>query len=136
MAWTINLKEINPAQLDLIAPGTYTFELNSGAKYNDRDAILASATIVSDGEFRGKRVLFSYPNPESLNSEGKPQVWSGVALKRLEVAIGEEVGEGEDPVEYLNRIAGAKFSAGVTVREDSTGTKRSNIQLLNVKPAA
>lgn len=137
MSWTnINLKEINPAQLDLVAAGTYTFSLNTGAKYNDNGAILASATIESDGEFRGKRMLFSYPDPESISSSGKVQQWSSVAFKRLEVALGQDVEEGEDPVAYLNRVAGSKFSAGVVVKDDNTGTKRSNIQLLNVKPAA
>jgi len=137
MSWNnINLKEVNPAQLDLVAPGTYVFTLNNGAKYNERGAILASATIESDGDFKGKRVLFSYPDPESTSAEGKIQTWSSVALKRLEVATGQECVEGEDKVEFLNRIAGSKFSAGIAVKEDHTGTKRSNIQLLNVKPAA
>lgn len=137
MSWTnINLKEVNPNLLDLVAPGTYTFSLNSGAKYNDRGAILASATIESDGDFRGKRMLFSYPDPESVSQDGKVQSWSAVAFKRLEIAVGTDINEGEDHVEYLNRVAGSKFSAGVTVKEDATGQKRSNIQLLNVKPAA
>ena len=135
MSWNINLKEINPAQLDVVAPGSYIFSLNAGAKYNDRDAILASANIESDGEFRGKRMLFSYPNPESVSSEGKVQTWSSVALKRMEVALGIDCEDGEDPVTYLNRVAGSKFAANVTVKEVD-GTKRSNIQLLNVKPAA
>lgn len=136
MSWTINIRDINPAQLDLVAPGTYVFALNPGAKYNDRNAVLASANIESDGEFRGKKMLFSYPNPESTSQDGKVQTWSGVAFKRLEIALGQDMEEGEDPVDYLNRVAGSKFAAGVTVKEDNTGTKRSNIQLLNVKPAA
>lgn len=137
MSWTnVNIKEINPAQLDLVAPGDYVFVLNAGAKYNERGAILASATIESDGEFRGKKMLFSYPDPESVSSEGKVQTWSSVAFKRLEVALGQDVDEGEDPVAYLNRVAGGKFAAKVTAKEDNTGTKRSNIQLLNVRPAA
>jgi hypothetical protein len=137
MSWTnIRLSEVNANQLDLVAPGKYVFSINTGAKYNDRGALLASATIESDGEFRGKRMLFSYPDPESTNSEGKVQTWSAVAFKRLEIALGQEVVDGEDPAEYLNRVAGSKFSAGVTVKEDATGTKRSNIQLLNVTPAA
>lgn len=137
MAWAnINLREVNPAQLDLVAPGTYVFAINTGAKYNERGAILASATIESDGDFKGKRMLFSYPDPESVSHDGKVQTWASVALKRLEVATGSDIVEGEDPVAFLNRIAGSKFSATVKESVDSTGTKRSNIQLLNVKPAA
>ena len=136
MSWSsINLREVNPAQLDLVAPGTYVFAINAGAKYNERGAVLASATIESDGDFKGKRMLFSYPDPESVSSEGKVQGWSSVAFKRLSIAVGQDIEEGEDPVAYLNRIAGSKFAAGVTVKETDTG-KRSNIQLLNVKPAA
>lgn len=137
MSWaSINLKEVNPNQLELVADGVYTFELNSGAKYNEAGAILASASIVSEGDFRGKRMLFSYPDPESLDSTGKPQTWSAVALKRLEVATGHDVEEGEDKVSFLNRIAGSKFIATVKTKEDKNGTKRSNIQTLNVKAAA
>jgi hypothetical protein len=137
MSWsTINFKEVNPATVDVIPEGTYTFRLNNGAKYADSQAILASATIESDGEFRGKRVLFSYPDPESLDKNGKVQDWSKVAFKRLEVALGQDVEDGEDPVAYLNRVAGGVFMAGVKVREDNSGTKRSNLQILNVKPAA
>lgn len=136
MSWNINIRDINPAQLDLVAEGVYTFALNPGAKYNERNAILASANIETDGDFKGKKMLFSYPNPESTSQDGKVQAWSGVALKRLEIALGVDMEEGEDPVDYLNRAAGAKFMAKVTVKEDSLGTKRSNIQLLNVKPAA
>jgi hypothetical protein len=137
LSWTsINLKEVNPAQLDVVAAGTYKFRLNPGAKYNERGSILASATIESDGEFTGKRVLFSYPDPESVSQDGKVQTWSSVALKRLEVATGQEFEDGEDPVAFLNRIAGSVFSTKITTKEDATGTTRSNLQLLNVRPAA
>jgi len=130
MSWqNINLKEINPAELNLVADGVYKFQLNSGAAYNDRGGINASATIQSDGEFTGKRVLFSYPDPGEFT-------WSAPALKRLAVVTGNDVEEGEDPVALLNRISGAVFSAKIVNKEDKTGTKRSNLQPMSVKPAA
>lgn len=137
MSWTnINFKEVNPATVDVIAEGIYKLQLNAGAKYNDSQSILASATIAQDGEFTGKRLLFSYPDPESTSRDGKVQDWSKIAFKRLEVAMGVDMEEGEDPVTYLNRAAGNYFSGKVVVKADANGTPRSNLQLLNVKPAA
>lgn len=132
MSWqTINLREINPAELNLVADGVYTFNLNSGAKYSENGdgAILVSATITSDGEFKGKRVLYRYPDPVEF-------AWSAPALKRLAVVTGNDVEEGEDPVAFLNRIAGSPFAAKIVNKEDKTGTKRSNLQPMSVKPAA
>jgi hypothetical protein len=130
MGWQqLNLKEINASDLNLVADGTYTFSLNSGAKYNDFGGIYASATITSDGEFKGKRVSFSYPNPEEYP-------WAGPALKRLAVVTGQEVEDNEDPVAFLNRIAGNPFSAKIVNKDDKTGVKRSNLQTMSVKVAA
>lgn len=130
MGWQqINLKEINASDLNLVADGTYTFQLNAGAKYNDFGGIYASATIQSDGEFKGKRVSFSYPNPDEYP-------WAGPALKRLSVVTGTDVEEGEDPVAFLNRIGGSLFSGKIVNKDDKTGVKRSNLQTMSVKVAA
>ena len=132
MSWTnINLKEINASDLNLVADGVYSFTLNPGAQYNDFGGIFLTATITSDGEFKGKRVSFSYPNPEEYN-------WSTPALKRLFVVTGtdETLEDNEDPVAALNRISGSTFSAKIVNKEDKTGTKRSNLQTMSVKPAA
>lgn len=130
MSWqNLNLKEINASDLNLVADGTYNFQLNAGAKYNEFGGIFASATIVSDGEFKGKRVSFSYPNPDEYN-------WSAPALKRLVIATGNEVEENEDPVEVLNRISGSLFATKIVNKDDKTGVKRSNLQTMSVKPAA
>ncbi len=130
MTWQqINLKEVNPSDLNLVADGVYSFNLNPGAQYNDFGGIFLSATITSDGEFKGKRVSFSYPNPDEYN-------WAGPALKRLFVVTGNDVEDNEDPVAALNRIAGATFSAKIVNKDDKTGTKRSNLQTMSVKPAA
>lgn len=129
MSWqNLNLKEINPSDLNLVADGTYVFQLNSGAKYNEFGGIYASATIQSDGEFRGKRVAFSYPNPDEYS-------WSAPALKRLAVVTGQDVEDNEDPVTFLNRIAGSTFSGKIVNKDDKTGVKRSNLQTMSVKPA-
>jgi hypothetical protein len=130
MGWTnIDLSKINPSDLNLVADGVYTFQLNPGAKYNEFGGIFASATIVSDGEFKGKRVSFSYPNPDEYN-------WAAPALKRLVVATGNDVEEGEDGPAVLNRISGSLFSSKIVNKDDKTGVKRSNLQTMSVKPAA
>lgn len=132
MSWAdINLKNINPAELNLVADGVYTFQLNPGAKYSENgdNAVLVSATITSEGEFKGKRVLYRYPDPSEFT-------WSAPALKRLSVVTGHDVEENEDPVTFLNRIAGSPFAAKIVNKEDKTGTKRSNLQPMSVKPAA
>lgn len=130
MSWqNINLKEINASDLNLVADGVYVFQLNPGAQYNPNGSIFLSATIQSDGEFKGKRVPFSYPNPEEYN-------WSAPALKRLAVVTGHDVEENEDPVSFLNRISGSLFTGKIVNKEDKTGTKRSNLQTMSVKPAA
>ena len=130
MSWTnIDLTKINPSDLNLVADGVYSFELNPGAKFNEYGGIYASATIVSDGEFKGKRVSFSYPNPDEYN-------WSAPALVRLVHATGNEVQEGEDGPTVLNRIAGSHFSTKIVNKDDKTGVKRSNLQTMSVKPSA
>lgn len=135
MSWeAIDLKGVS-TQIDLIPEGLYTFELLPGAKYNESGSILAQAAVATDGEFRGKRVLFSYPDPESISSKGKVQSWSAVALKRLEQAIGIDINDGETKTDYLNRVAGSKFQTGIKHNEDDSGQKRMNLQLLNLKPA-
>lgn len=130
MTWqTINLREVNASDLNLVADGTYTFQLNPGAKYNEFGGIYASATIQSDGEFKGKRVSFSYPNPDEY-------AWAAPALKRLGIATGNDAEDNEDPVAFLNRISGSLFSTKIVNKDDKTGVKRSNLQTMSVKPAA
>lgn len=136
MSWNnINLKEVSTQEFDLVPSGLYTFEVLPGAKFNEQGALIGSLAIVSDGEFKGRRMFYSYPDPESMSNAGKVQSWSAVALKRFEQAIGIDANDGEDKAEYMNRVASSRVQFPVVTKEDSTGTKRANLQLLNVKPA-
>jgi len=138
VSWkTINLKDV-PTQPPVVPVGKYTFELTPGAKYNEAGALLAAGRIASDGEFTGRLVFFSYPDPESIDRGGKPNTWSATALKRLEVALGVDQQEGEDMAEFLNRAAGNKFGAKVTHSPvtDEYPTPRVSIGLFSVEPAA
>jgi len=138
MSWTnIDLKNIS-TQVELLPPGTYTFEVSPGAKFNDKGTLLASARVATEGEFKGKPVFFSYPDPESVSAGGKVNSWSAVALKRLEMAVGVDFNDGETPDVYLNRIAGQRFTGVVThsPTNDEYPTPRVNLNLFNLKPAA
>lgn len=133
MSWeTIDLTSVSTA-LEIIPEKTFTFELLPGAKYDERDPnrISCQAAIVQDGEFTGRRIFFSYPDPSVKE-------WSPKALKRLEQAIGIDIERGEDPVTYLNRVAGNHFMTNVTHSKptDEYPNPRANLNLFNVKPAA
>jgi len=139
MAWTsFDLTTINP-NAEVIAEGVYTFQL-SGAKYGERDPnrIECSATIATEGDYMGRKMFFSYPDPESINSKGQKNSWSAKALKRLEQSLGVEATAGEDPVAYLNRAAGVRFSAPVKLGRTSPEypEAKAEINIFSVGPAA
>lgn len=138
MPWlTTDLTTVNP-NAEAIPEGTYTFSLG-GAKYDDRgyNRIEANATIVTEGDFMGRKMFFSYPDPESINSKGKKNDWSAKALKRLEQSLGVDASAGEDPVEYLNRVAGTRFSAPVSMRPATDDyPARPELVIFKVGPAA
>lgn len=132
MTWqAIDLKNINP-NLEIIPAKQYVFELLAGAKYGERDPgrIEANAAIVNDGEFTGRRLFFSYPDPTTKE-------WSPKALKRLEQSLGVDAEEGEDPVAYLNRAAGSRFGAAVTHTAPTPEypNARANLNIFSVKPS-
>lgn len=136
--WTdFNLKEVNP-NLEAIPVKTYTWELLTGAKYDEKGRLIVSAAVVNDGEFTGRRLTFSFPDPTSFDRNGKKNEWSGKMLKRLENAIGIECEDGEDPSAYLNRVAGNRFSAPVKQGKTSEEypTPRNELDIFNFKPAA
>lgn len=138
MGWTsIDLSKIS-LDTELIPAGTYTFELAPGAKLNDWGGLSCQGRVVDEGEFKGKAVFFSYPDPESTSKDGKPMTWSATAFKRLTVALGEDLLDGEEPLTYLNRVAGTRFSMPVvhTVPTEDYPTIKLNAKIFNVRAAA
>ena len=126
--------------MERVPDGEQVFALLPGAKYGqwDPNKIEVGAKIV-EGEYEGRVVYFSYPDP------GK-QSWSPGALKRLEKALvldgAEPSTEHQDPVEYLNQssVVGKRFVAPVSNREytKSDGEKgtKTDIKLFKVKAVA
>lgn len=121
-----------PTDLDVLPEGQeFTFELLPGARYGkfDPNRIEAAAKVV-EGEFSGRVSYFSYPDPEK-------QEWSKGVFVRMTRALGEEINTGEDPVDYLHRVAGGKFLSKVKHRAYSTdgvdGVK-AELAIGNVKP--
>lgn len=131
--WTaIKFSEINPNP-EVIPAGEYVFSLN-GAKYNDTDKnkVECNATIVSEGDFTGRKLFFSYPDPAVYD-------WSTKAFKRMESALGTDMADGADPIEYLNSVAGTHFGASTKVRPEDKERgypAKADIQLFSVHPAA
>lgn len=135
MGWNVNWDEVS-AQDAIIPEGRYTLQLAPGAKFTEQGALKASASVVNDGEFTGKRVFFSYPNPEGSSAQGKSFGWSKTAFKRLISALGvdPEVGEPEDS--YLNRAAGNNFRGQIRHRTQEGYPTQAELNLFNVEPSA
>lgn len=134
---SINLKDITPERREQITLGDYVFELLPGSKFDERGAVQASASITDEGELRGRRAFFSYPDPTSVSQAGKPMTWSAQALKKLEQALGLDAEDGETPVDYLNRAAGTRFGASVILAKNPypDGTPKHELGIFTVRPA-
>lgn len=121
-----------PTDQDVLPEGQeFTFELLPGARYGkfDPNRIEAAAKVVG-GEFEGRVKYFSYPDPEK-------QSWSQGVFVRMTRALGEDIEQGEDPVEYLNRVAGGKFLSKIKHRaysSDGVDGVKDEIAIGNVKP--
>lgn len=114
MSWTeVDLANVS-AEMEKVPEGTYVFSVLPGAKYNqwNPNKIEVGAKI-TEGEYSGRVVYFSYGDP------AKVPAMIG-AFKRLEIALAKNTGvsieEGQDPVAYLNTVAGGLFVAPVKHR--------------------
>ena len=119
--------EVQPTMLP---EGEYILQLLGGKDDNGRTTV---STSVADGESVGKRFTFSYPN---FNE----QAWGLPEFKRLTVALGVDIEDGETPTDYLNRVAGGTFAIKIFHQEftdNTTGEKRKSAKprLSSVRPA-
>ena len=122
--------------MELIPAGDYVFSIVK-ASYAERDPneISVSAAIESEGDVKGRRVFFGYPDPAKRE-------WSPKAFKRLVIALGSDILEGEDPVAYLNRNLGGIFGAPIkheqekNIPDGSTEPRTfARLQTFSVRPA-
>lgn len=141
MSWeNVDLRDVKPGW-DTVAEGDYTYIILPGTKLGQYGDLQVPVSIVSEGEFNGRRLFLSYPDPT-----GDPVKfgWSSKALKCLEVAIGleQDVDAGETKVEWLNRAgaAFAKFASPVTHRKKTNKAGEeitvADVSLFKVRPAA
>lgn len=138
--------KLNEVKVDGPSPlpeGDFVFQLLPGASTrvrNDVEELVASAAI-AEGEYAGRRVFLQYPDPESVDKNGKKRTWSAQALKKLELALGIDANAGEDPAAYLNRAAqmgavfGATLEKGNYVPAGQT-EPRVDLKLFSVRPAS
>lgn len=107
-----------PADNAITPEGEFTFELLKGSKYGKFNANQIEFGVkVAEGEFSGAVVYTRYPDPAEYD-------WvKGVFVRMLNAAIAQGfdgIEKGEDPVEYLNKVAGMKFKAKIAHRETTT----------------
>lgn len=140
MSWQeVDLAGIS-TKMELLPEQNFVFSLLAGAKYNqwDNQKIEVGAKV-TEGDFSGRVIYFSYPDPAK-------QAWSPKTLKMLEQALvadgAEPIETGEDPVTYLNKrdVVGKRFVAPIVhrmvERDDSDPEPRADLRLFKVKPIA
>jgi hypothetical protein len=109
----VKLSDVELEKPASIPIGTYKFKLQPGAqtrvnKFNGVEELNVRFDV-AEGEYAGRPVFVNYPDPTAIQQKGKnagkPMAFSAQALKRLEIALGEDSLPGEDPQTYLNRVA-------------------------------
>ena len=135
---SIDLTKVSPT-LELIKENKegYTYQLFA-ASYDPSNINKAQVTafVVDDGEFTGRRVYFSYPDPIEYP-------WAKNMFVRLAIAVGQDILPGEGPVAYVNRVAKsyARFKAPLlhrTYKDKNTGEDREtvDVDIKHPRPAA
>lgn len=161
MGWeTVVLADTKVEKPAPVPVGRYVFTLQPGASYrtNPYNQIqeLNVRFDITEGEQAGRPVFVSYPDPTAVSKDkvledgtikhGKPMTWSAQALKKLEIAIGQDALPGEDTAAYLNRVAlngNARITApmlpGKVYVDKKTGEKKTedpSFGIFDIAPAA
>lgn len=129
---TVNLSDVVLEKPKPLGIGDYVFTLLPGSEFriNKYTEIqeLNVRIAVAEGDAAGKNVFVTYPDPTAVGKKsGKPMTWSAQALKKLEIALGVDSLPGENPKDYLNRVAtngaarfGASIIAGRYIKQGQT----------------
>jgi hypothetical protein len=132
----IDLTEVTTG-FELIPEGdNYVFTILPGAKPSKFDAERVEVPVaISTGEFAGRQLFLSYPDPKRPGCE-----WSPKAFKRLVEVLGVDVEKGETPLQILSKSAGLRFGAPIKhyqpKNETNDAPKRAEIALFKVRVAA
>ena len=146
----VKLSDVELEKLASIPQGTYTFKLQPGAAYQTNKfnnvQELNVRFDVSEGDYAGRPVFVRYPDPTAIiqkgKNAGKPMSFSAQALKRLEIALGEDALPGEDTATYLNRVAtsGNTLITGTMIdasyEKDGKKVEKVEFGIFTVGPAA
>jgi hypothetical protein len=132
MSWgTIDLSEVSTDGVTL-PEEVFNFELVKAKPNNfDENKIDVNAKVISEGPFKGERVWFSYPDPDTYK-------WSPQLVARLAKNMSIKIESGETALEFLNRAAGlgGKFSAPMqhrVVEKDGLPTTKSEVNIMKVR---
>jgi len=141
----VTLADIQLDKPSALPFGEYVFDLLPGTevrvnKFGGEELNVSAAVV--EGDYKGRRVFWNYPDPTSVSKEGKPKTWSGQAMKKLEIALGIDSLPGEASKDYFNRVAmngQGRFAASIVpenkIRAGET-EPRPTFGIFTVKPAA
>lgn len=145
MSWDdVKLDEVKPEGFEPLPEGEYTFQLLPTAAYRERNGVqeLNLSASITNGDYTGRRVFFSYPDPTSTDAKGKKRTWAAQALKRLEIALGATTNPGETPLDMITRASSnghatfkATLAKGNYIPEGQT-EPRVEFKLFSVGPSA
>jgi hypothetical protein len=139
----VKLAEVEATKPDFTIPvGTYKFKLQPGAEvrinrfrtdYSGQPLEQLNVRFdVAEGEFAGRVAFATYDDPTALSKKsGEPNAWSAQALKRLEIALGEDSLPGETPEVYLNRVASNGNTFITAAMVDNSYTMKGTDTIVN-----
>lgn len=143
MSWSnVKMSDVQVSNFTELPEGDFVFQIVPGASYRDRGGSqeLSVQAVVVEGESKGRRTFLNFPDPESVSQNGKPKAWSAQQLKKLQLALGVDAEDGEDPVAYFHRpeVLNSQFTMtrarGNYIPNGATEAKIEN-KLFSVRPA-
>lgn len=143
MAWSnIKMSDVQVSSFTELPEGDFIFSILPGASYRDHNGSqeLSVQVAIAEGDLKGRRTFLNYPDPESTDKSGKPKAWSAQQLRKLQIALGVDPNDGEDPVEYFQRpeVLNSQFTMtrarGNYIPNGATEARIEN-KLFSVRPA-
>ena len=118
----IEVEATRKTKFETVPKGNYVLQLTPTSAFDERGKLQLGIQI-ADGPFKGRRIFQDLPQAKSVSD------WPNQVLKRIAEAVGADVLPGENPVEFLNRVAAnghSRFTADLYVetypKRDGSGT--------------